>query len=349
VAVYAVDPLIDARWDALLLQHPRARVFHTRQWLSALRETYGYKPVVLTTSAPGGRLENGVIFCDVRSWITGRRLVSLPFSDHCDPLADSPTEHTKILACVREHMLRNHCKYAELRPLSADEPEVLTAAEFRPSDKFYLHMLSLDPPQETLFRNLHKDCIQRKVRRAEREDLTYERGRSDSLLHRFYQLQLQTRRRHRLPPQPLQWFRHLIASMGDRLTIRVASKDRQPVASILTLSFKNTLTYKYGCSDEKFSHLGGTPFLFWKTIQEAKEQGMHQLDLGRSELDNPGLIAFKDRLGAKRIPLTYYRYPGRTAGEVPGGGMRQIARRILHRMPASLLSATGRVLYRHFG
>ena len=130
-------------------------------------------------------------------------------------------------------------------------------------------------------------------------------------------------------------------------------KDDRPVAAVLTLSFKHTVTYKHGCSDERFAHLGGTPFLFWKTFQESKARGMSQLDHGRSELDNPGLdnpglITFKDRLGAKRIPLTHDHYAGPVAGEVSGSEMRHIASKILQRMPVSLLAVTGRVLYRHF-
>ena len=37
-------------------------------------------------SPPDEPLENGFLFCRVESWLTGRRLVSLPFSDHCEPL-----------------------------------------------------------------------------------------------------------------------------------------------------------------------------------------------------------------------------------------------------------------------
>jgi len=350
VSVYLVDPLVDPRWDALLLHHRRASVFQTRGWLSALRGTYGYNPVVFSTSAPGGPLENGLPFCDVRSCITGRRLVSLPFSDHCDPLVNSAAEEADILAHVREHIGRKRCSYAELRSLSTEEPEGLAASGLRPSEKFHLHMLSLDAPLDTLFRELHKDSIQRKVRRAQREELGYETGRSESLLRKFYQLLLRTRRRHCLPPHPLQWFRHLIASMGDQLTIRVASKFDRPVAAILTLSFKNTVTYKYGCSDERFNNLGGTPFLFWKTIQEAKDQGMSQLDLGRSEVDNAGLVRFKERLGASRIDLTYYRLAsGAVPRMLPNSRSTQFLKRFVRHIPDAFLVAAGRLLYRHIG
>ena len=129
------------------------------------------------------------------------------------------------------------------------------------------------------------------------------------MLSSFYGLLRLTRRRHGLPPQPLAWFRNLVACLGDGLTIHVASKDGVPIAGILTLSFKKTMVYKYGGSDARHHSLGGMPFLFWRAIQEAKARGIEELDLGRSDLDQPGLIAFKDHLGATRTTLTYYTSP----------------------------------------
>ena len=80
------DPIGDPRWSELLDRHPAASVFHSPGWLNALRQTYGYEPFVVTTST-GPTLENGLVVCRVKGW-TSRRLVSLPFSDHCDPLVD---------------------------------------------------------------------------------------------------------------------------------------------------------------------------------------------------------------------------------------------------------------------
>ena len=103
---------------------------------------------------------------------------------------------------------------------------------------------------------------QRKILRAEKEGLIYKSGRSEELLGAFWDLFLMTRRRRLVPPQPRMWFRNLIDCFGEALQIRVAFKTRQPVASILTLRHKDTLVYKYGCSDERFHSLGGTQLLF---------------------------------------------------------------------------------------
>src|SRR5215213_892093 len=90
--VHAIDPLADSRWPQFVRSHPHASVFHTREWLDALQRTYGYTPVAYTTSAPGGNLHNAVVLCEVRSWLTGRRLVSIPFADHCEPLVAEPRD-----------------------------------------------------------------------------------------------------------------------------------------------------------------------------------------------------------------------------------------------------------------
>ncbi len=341
-----IDPIHDPSWFALVERHPRASVFHTPDWLEALRRTYGYEPVVLTTSPPGRELTNGLVFCRVSSWLTGDRIVSLPFSDHCDPLVDEPAELCCILAALRGKWKDNGLKYIELRPLDSD---LGLSPNLSKSGTFYIHRMDLHPSVGGLFRGLHRDCVQRKIRRAERECLSYEEGRSELLLEKFYRLLVLTRRRHLLPPQPLAWFRNLIECMGEKLKIRVASKDGDPVAGILTLSYKSTLVYKYGCSDRRFRNLGGTQLLFWKAIQEAKSNGLVELDMGRSEWGDLGLINFKNRWGAARSTLTYWKYGGDVADLERRSWGAQMARQLVGHTPARLLSAAGGLFYRHLG
>src|SRR5207302_89826 len=148
-----------------------------------------------------------------------------------------------------------------------------------------------------------------KIRRAERERLAYATGSSDAMLRQFYALLVMTRRRHGVPPQPLAWFDNLRDCFGEALQVRVALFKERPVASIITLKHNNTVTYKNGGSDANFHNLGAIPFLVWQTIQDAKGAGATVLDLGRSDADGMGLIAFKDHMGAASRPLAYYRYP----------------------------------------
>ena len=344
--IYTIDPLCDPRWPTFLDWHPKASVFHSRGWLEALRRTYDYQPVVLTTCGPDDGLRNGVVFCRVRSSLTGSRMVSLPFSDHCEPLVGEREGLPDLLAALRDERKKGGWKYVELRPVASD---LGVFPDLSKSQSVCWHRLDLHPGLDELFRGLHENCVRRKIRRAIRESLTYEEGRSDSLLRRFYHLMVLTRRRQRLPPPPLAWFKNLVACMGETLNIRLASRGLRPVASILTLSHKTTLVYKYGCSDQQFSYLGGTQWVLWRAIQDAKARGLQALDLGRSDWDNPGLIKFKDRWGAAQSTLTYWRY-GSAAGQFASRGWgNRTARWLFGHMPTGLLSATGKLLYKHVG
>lgn len=279
-------------------------------------------------------------------------MVSLPFSDHCQPLVDSQEDLALLLAALRLSQEREKWKYVELRPLSSwagDGDQRLFVA----GEDFVYHALDLRSSLDTIFHNFHKSCVQRKIRRAERENLDYEAGRSEALLARFYHLLCLTRRRHQLPPQPLAWFRNLVSCLGDRLAIRIISKDGQPIASILTISFKNSVVYKYGCSDATYHNLGGMPLLFWTTIQECKALGAHEFDLGRSDTDNPGLVAFKDHLGATCSKLQYFRAPlhdsDRSGSARHAHWKLRLARGIFEWMPDPVLKLAGNLLYRHVG
>jgi len=345
MAIYEINPLQDPRWGALLESHPQASVFHTTEWLQSLKNAYGYEPLAVSTCAPGIALTNGLLFCRVESWLTGRRFVSLPFSDHCDPLVEDQQRMDELLGHMRKMVDVSTWKYLEIRPTVLSPA---AEADYVRDAAYCLHRLDLRKSKEELFRGFHKDCVQRKIRRAERESLIYQEGNSEELLTNFYHLLVRTRRGQGLPPQPLLWFRSLIAAFGDALKIRVACKGKVPVASILTLTHRQSMTYKYGCSDPEHNRLGGVALLFWKTIQEAKQNEYTDLDLGRSDVNNSGLVAFKEHWGATRYPLSYWRYPMQPRSlRIPLKA--GFVERIFSRSPGWLLRSVGTFLYRHIG
>src|SRR5437867_6137827 len=173
---YRIDPLTDPRWAEFVERHPRASVFHTPGWLEALRRTYGYDPVAYTMTRPGACLTNGVVLCRVSSRITGRRLVSLPFSDHCEPLVDRPEDLESLLVSLKLESGKEGLRYIEIRP------RTMAPLGMDKGRAFYLHSIDLNPALEEIFRRFHKDCTRRKIRRAEREGLTHEEGRSETIL-----------------------------------------------------------------------------------------------------------------------------------------------------------------------
>jgi hypothetical protein len=350
-SLYKIDPLKDSRWEKLLAWHPRASVFHSTAWLEALRRTYGYPSIAYTTSPPGEDLQNGLVFCQVESWLTGRRLVSLPFSDHCELLLRVPEDLQVFGEALGLELQKGKWRYIEIRPLQSVE---FSNPIYHPSSRYSFHQLDLRPDLDTLFRNLHKSSTQRKILRAQREGLTYQEGTEESILDHFYRLLVITRKRHRIPPQPRRWFHNLLDCFGKALKIRLALKDGRPIAGMLTIRYKDALIYKYGGSDARFNALGGMHLLYWESIRDAKNSGLRLFDLGRSDSHQAGLIEFKTRWGAAQSALTYLRCTesGRSGHifDYAGGGWKmQMLQSACAKAPASVLSALGNFLYKHVG
>jgi hypothetical protein len=346
---YQLDPIQDPRWAALVEKHPKASVFHTVAWLRALRQTYGYVPLAFTTSPPSGRLENGIVFCRVNSWLTGRRLVSLPFSDHCEPLCDSLDEANFLFRYLQSTLTRQKWKYLQVRPITARLSETNDGTGFQPAATYFLHTLDLRPDLDEVFRSLDKDSVQRRIQRADRAGLAERCGRSEELLKDFYDLFVITRRRQGVPPTPYEWFRNVVHELDEALEIRVAYKDESPIAAIVTLRFKEVVCYKYGCSDARFHRFGATPWLFWRAIAAAKRSGANDFDMGRTQQDNLGLLAFKNHWVPHPKRLVYWQYPYTSTLESAASWRLKLAKRAFSFAPDRLRTIVGKWIYPHVG
>lgn len=349
LSCYQLDPTRDPRWAKLVATHQKSSVFHTVPWLVALERTYGYKPVVFTTSSSEEELKNGIVFCDVDSWLTGHRLVSLPFSDHCEPLCNTALERQLLIQHLQSVLPDQSWKYIEIRPITEEWTSTSRKLKLMPSSTYFFHRLDLSPDLQTLFRELNKDSVQRRIQRAGRAGLIEKTGRSEDLIKDFYRLYLLTRARQHVPPAPFAWFKNLADCLDAAAELRVAYAKAKPIAAILTMRFKNVVYYKYGCSDARFNHMGATPWLFWNTIVSAKSNGADAFDMGRTEQDNAGLLAFKNHWVPRPERLVYWRYPAAVSPTSNNGWAGRLARKAGSFVPKSLLETAGRLMYRHFG
>lgn len=347
--IYKIDPLTDERWTKFVNNCSHASIFHSEQWLRAIHRTYGYKPVVFTTSPLTGELKNGILFCHVGSWLTGTRMVSVPFSDHCEPLVDTAAELEFLLNCLRTDMEHRDWSYIEIRPVNGRFENTSQKAGFVPASFYYIHRIDLRPPLEQIFASLNKDSVQRRIRRAQKAGVTRTCGRSEALLKDFYGLMVLTRKRLGIPPQPYSWFSNLMNCMDDALEIRVAYWSGRPIAAVLTVRFRNTVCYKYACSDAQYHKLAAMPALLWDIIKNSKDAGMEEVELGRSSSSDKGLINFKTHWTKKFSQLVYWRYPKPRHITSDDSWTMKVMKPVFGYMPKRMLPIAGRLLYRHIG
>ena len=343
-AVDVVDPLAVPDWDQQVSAMPGAGFFHGAAWARVLQATYGYRPQYLVRRE-SGRLQALLPCMEVASWLTGRRGVSLPFSDSVEPLAPDAASFHVLWRAAQELGLRQRWKYLECRGGKPWLPEAPA------STTYFRHSVALHPDDAVLFSALD-DATRRAVRKAERQNLAVEFSQGMEAVREFYGLLCRTRRRHGLPPQPFAFFANIQRYVLENKIgwIVLARQGSVPVAGAVFVHLGHSALYKYGASDERYLPLRANNLVMWKAIQWYSRQGVTRLDLGRTSTDNAGLRRFKLAWGAREEQLEYIRLDiGRNTYTLNRDESSGWYTRIFNVLPMPLSRALGRVLYGHMG
>src|SRR5581483_11062262 len=200
--VEEIDPLRDPRWAALVDSAPDAEVFHHPLWLALLRERYRYPISAVCVGDSAGELLAGIPVARIESRLTGRRLVSVPFSDLCPPIARDDGSRQRLVGALDETRRR-----AGL-PLEIHAP-VPELPDGGTSDRFYHHTVPLSAGAEVVLGKQVKQSKRRGARLAQESGVTIRRATDRDAIDAFFRLQVLTRRRLGVPTQPRSFFRGL--------------------------------------------------------------------------------------------------------------------------------------------
>ena len=280
---------------------------------------------------------------EVNSWLTGRRGVSLPFTDYCDPLAGDLPAFQRLFDQALAYGRDRHWKYLELR----GGQQFLAAAP--PSQRFYGHEIALESDEKALFAAMASP-VRRAVRKAEKQGVTVEILKDGKGVQQFYSLHCRTRRKHGLPPQPFEFFENLqkhvlAAGCGIIVLARLGAK---AVAGSVFVHTGPQALYKFGASDERMLELRGNDLVMWEAIKYYAARGARTLRLGRTSLSNEGLRRFKLGWGAREYPINYFKYDLRKSAFVTDRDQSVgWYNRVFAALPLSLSRFLGAVLYRH--
>jgi len=338
-----IDPIADPEWLAFVDGSPDSEVFHHPRWLELLRAQYGYQ-IQACCLANGNGIEAGIPIARIESRLTGRRLVSLPFSDTCAP-ALAPGAGSGALDALGQALTEE----ARRTDLGLTVHAALSGApEATVQPRFVRHLLPLNPDPAEIEASYAKQ-IKRGIKKAEREGLRVERRGNRSALDAFYSLHTETRRKLGVPTQPKGFIRRFEQLFDAGLGfVALVLDDSEPIAAAVFLTHKGTATYKYGASDA--SKLGKRPnnLLFAEIIRWACESGLQTLDFGRTDLDNEGLRSFKRSWGAREESLSY-TYLDESEPSLQPTRRDRIMSATIRRSPAAVGRLVGTALYKHFG
>jgi hypothetical protein len=339
-----INPLDYPGWDEIVLSNPKCSFFHSTQWSRVLHESYDYKPLYFS-SIDNNDFSTLIPFMEVKSFLTGKRGVSLPFTDYCDPITTDDESLQSSVDMIIEYGRKAGWKSIEMRP-GNNFPK-----EFSPSSFYYGHTLDITQGEKTIFSNF-RESTKRNIKKAVKEGVQTSICTSLKSLKEFYRLNCLTRREHGLPPQPWSFFKkiydHII--FGNFGFVILASFHNKTIAGAVYFHLGDRAIYKYGASDKKYQRIRANNLVMWEALKWYTENGYKSLCFGRTEPENKGLMQFKNGWGAKKHLIHYYKYDlikksfVRDSSKISG-----IHNSIFKNTPLPLLKLTGSLLYRHMG
>jgi hypothetical protein len=343
IKVAVVNPLNDPAWNDTILSCDNGTIFHSANWAKLITETYGYHPTYFTISDQG-TFRGCLPVMEVNSFLTGRRGVCLSFSDYCGAVVHESADFIPLFNSILELGRMSGWRYVEFRG------EKFLADEL-PSKAYAHHVVELTKDERVMYSNL-RESTARNIRKAVKEGVVVSTCGTLQAVHEFYRLHCLTRKRQGVPPQPSRFFEKLhehVISQGFGF-IALARKGQVPVAGVICLHFGRNAIYKYGASDASYQHLRANNLVLWEAMKKCASDGLGYFSLGRSDLNNEGLMTFKNGWGANSEILNYYRYDFLTSCFVRDQERNmKVYRELLTRLPVTVLKTIGKVLYPHMG
>jgi len=282
------------RWDAFVDRCPEATFFHKAGWQEVIRSVFRHRTFYLLAERDGTIV--GVLpLAEVKSWLFGHSLVSLPFCVYGGVAATDPTAAPALHAAARELADKLGVGHLELRNRIAREPDwprqdlyVTFRKEILPDVE--ANMLAIPRKQRAMVRK----GIQRGLR-----------GEIDMTVDRFFALYAENVHRHGTPALPKRYFETLQRVFGrDVELLTVLDPAGAPASSVLTFYFRDEVLPYYAGDAVSARELAANDFKYWELMRRACERGLRVFDYGRSKRET-GSFDFKRNWGFEPTPLAY--------------------------------------------
>lgn len=341
-----IDPTTDALWHRLV-DHTDSSVFHSPRWMRVLADSYGFDLRALVAVDESGEPRAGIPFGRISDF-KGERIVSLPFSDYCDPLVGDAEEWRGLI----DRLMAEGCPVT-LRCLHNQVP--LSDERFELANRAKWHGMELRPDLETLWSGLDGSA-RRAIKKAQQNGVVVRVAEREEELRAFFEMHLGVRKhKYRLLAQPYRFFeniwRHLVQQHQGFLL--VALHQEEIIGGVMFLEWKDTLYYKFNASSPR--HLSHRPndFVIWNGIQMGKAKGFHRLDFGLSDWDQEELVRYKRKYASEEKTISFLRYEpngGPTPREREARGLLSQLTELLvdESVPDSISDRAGDILYRYF-
>jgi len=350
--VKLIDPLTDPRWDQFVESHPYGWICHLSGWKRILEDSFkhlkGYYFVLLKKD----RVEAALPVFEVRSWLRGDRLVSIPFATLCDPLVQNTNQMKSLFQSVITFFRSKPKSYIEIRSLYSNQL-LSSFDEIKCGNVYAHHYLPLKGDLDGIKRRFHQKSVRSAINKAQRFSTYVFLADHIDHLKTFYCLYFMTRKRLRLPPQPFMFFENIWKNyFPSKFQILIAEVNKRAIGGLAFFKYKNRFSTEFAGWDILYRSFNPNHLLYWEAIKIAHSEKFEIFDFGRTSYNNQGLMDFKKRWGTYIKKIKHFYHPSQVAERLTDPMVGNVQKAVIQaairkNTPDPFVRMIGNFCYRH--
>ncbi len=220
-----------------------------------------------------------------------------------------------IFADIKEQGAVHDCVFVRIRPQiieSAEHRALFKELGLTPAPIYlsveYAGILDISKSEEEILVGASQG-LRRKIRKAQKNDITVSTSTDPQDIKQFYEIELQTAARHHFVEFSEDFLRKQFEAFAkyDEVKLYTAKLGDEILAQNFMIFYGNEASYHYGVSTELGTKYSGAPLLHLQAMRDARERGIQRYNFwGITALDDTrhrfyGVSQFKRSFGVEEL------------------------------------------------
>jgi FemAB-related protein (PEP-CTERM system-associated) len=294
----SLDAAAEPAWDAFVRAQPDGTFFHLSGWRHVIERAFGHRTDYVLAERDG--VIAGVLpLAQVKTWLFGNSLISVPFCVYGGPLAAEAEAEAALIAHATELMRSRAVPVLEFRYRGS--PNQIEASGWHVRNDLYVtfrrNFIGNDESNLKAIPRKQRAMVRKAIDRGLISVLDFSADR----LHGIY---AESVRNLGTPVFSQKYFRILMEVWHDSIDIVTVLDGETAIASVMNFYFRDEVLPYYGGGRAIARGRYGNDFMYWEVMRRAAARGFRLFDFGRSKRGT-GSFAFKKNWGFEPEPLHY--------------------------------------------
>ncbi|MCL1839537.1 peptidoglycan bridge formation glycyltransferase FemA/FemB family protein [Candidatus Saccharibacteria bacterium] len=271
-----IDAANQKQWDDFITSHPESNFLHSWAW-GQFHLSRG-KTIVRRLA-----IENDQIVAAYTGQVeTAKRGRYLAIAG--GPILDWTNQALvkTVFDDIAQQGGANHCVFVRIRPQleeSQKSEQLFKDLGLKPAPIYlsveYAGVLDLHKTEEEILANASQR-LRRAIRKAGKNNITISTSTDPKDIHEFYQIQLETARRHDFVSFSEDFLTKQFTAFAANSQVKLytARYENQILAQNFIIFYGPEASYHYGVSTQLGTQLSGAPLLHMQAMRDAREQGI---------------------------------------------------------------------------